>query len=124
MARILVIDDAAVFRTLCRTVLEEAGHKVEDAPDGAEGVRRFRAAPADLVLCDLLMPIQDGCQTIRELRTFSAVPVVVMNGRTSRVPGAKCFEDALQLGANRTLQKPFISSELLGLVRDLLRPAS
>jgi hypothetical protein len=53
MARILVIDDTPLFLTLCRTVLEEAGHEVEVTGDGADGVRRHRGRPADVVACDL-----------------------------------------------------------------------
>jgi DNA-binding response OmpR family regulator len=123
MARILVIDDAPVVLTLCRAVLEEAGHEVEVAGGGAEGVRRHRGRPADLVLCDLIMPDQDGFQTVSALRTFSAVPIVVMGGRLSTYPGARSFEDALLLGADRTLRKPFVGAELLLLVGELLRPA-
>ena len=122
MARILIIDDAPVYRNLCHAVLKGAGHEVEVAADGAEGVHRYRGQPTDLVLCDLFMPVQDGFQTVRELRTFSTVPIVVMDGRGSRYPGAKCFEDALQIGATRALQKPFVEADLLALVGELLQP--
>ena len=122
MTRILVIDDAPVILNLCREILAEVGYEVEGAADGAEGILFFRKRPADLVLCDLLMPVKDGCQTIRELRAFSSVPIVVMNGRGSFLPGLKTYEDALRAGATRTLQKPFTSSELLTMVGEILRP--
>jgi CheY-like chemotaxis protein len=122
MARILVIDDAPVYRTVCRSVLEGAGHEVEVAGGGAEGVARHRGRPADLVLCDLSLPDQDGFQTVRELRAFSAVPVVMTGGRWSYHPGVRTLEDALRVGAERTLRKPFIAAELLAVVSDLLRP--
>jgi CheY-like chemotaxis protein len=124
MARILVIDDAPVFLTVCRTVLEGAGHEVEVADGGAKGVASHRSRPADLVLCDLYMPEKDGLETLRELRAFSAVPVVIMSGRPSLHPGARSFDDALEAGAERTLRKPFVASELLGVVGDLLGSAA
>ena len=71
-----------------------------------------------------IVPIQDGFETVRELRTFSTVPIIVLSGRSSLNPGVRCFEDALQLGADRSLRKPFLATDLLSLVGDLLRPAS
>jgi two-component system, chemotaxis family, chemotaxis protein CheY len=122
VTRILVIDDAPVIFRLCREILTEVGYEVEGAADGAEGMLIFRKRPADLVLCDLLMPVKDGCQTIRELRAISSVPIVVMNGRGSFLPGLKTYADALRAGATRTLQKPFTSSELLTMVGEILQP--
>src|SRR5712671_5182515 len=68
MVCILLIDDDDDFRTMLRTALEQDGYVVEEARNGREGSQRYRTASADLVIIDLLMPEQEGLETIQALR--------------------------------------------------------
>jgi DNA-binding response OmpR family regulator len=121
VARILVIDDDLQLRSLLRLMLEGAGHEVTEAANGAQGVRAFRRRPADVVLCDLIMPVQEGLETIRELKAdFPAVCVVAMSGGCPG-GGLNFLPFAAKFGAAATLPKPFAMHELLGVVGNLLR---
>jgi CheY-like chemotaxis protein len=82
MARILVIDDDPDMRALLEQTLKVAGHEVGLAADGGERVEQYRAQPADLVIADLYMPIQEGLKTIIELRRrFPSVAIIAMSGK-------------------------------------------
>lgn len=120
MAFILIIDDDASIRGVLRTALERAGHRVEQAADGAEGVLRYRAAPADLVITDVFMPGQDGIETIQQLREeFPDCRILAISGGS--VTGANAtLTDAKLFGADATLAKPFSLSQLTSAVDGLL----
>ena len=117
--RVLVIDDEdAVRAALCAT-LSDAGCAVTTARDGAEALEILRAKPADAVLMDIYMPLQDGFEAIRELRRVApAVKIIAISG------GSRGNFDPLKaaemLGADRTLRKPFGIDELLGALTELL----
>src|SRR4051812_16983873 len=109
MAHVLVIDDEAAIRSFVRLALEKAGHRVSEAADGDEGLRAFRADPADLVLCDIFMPEKDGLETIQILRRASpGVPVVAIGGGNYR--GTDFLAVARKLGATAALYKPFAAA--------------
>jgi CheY-like chemotaxis protein len=120
MARVLVVDDEEVVRSLLHSVLEPAGHQVLDASDGAEALRVVRRESVDVVFCDLFMPGQDGMETIRDLRRdFPGVPVVAISGggyggRVDLLPVARL------LGAAQALKKPFRPESVLDAVRQAL----
>ena len=79
MARILVVDDEANIRTMVRIALEKAGHTVEQAADGPEGIERFRdGADWDVVLLDQRMPGMEGLEVLREMRNRDPLARVVM----------------------------------------------
>jgi CheY-like chemotaxis protein len=81
MANVLVIDDDAGIRFLLHKCLTGDGHDVREAEDGVQGVRQYRADPADLVLCDVFMPRKEGLETIRELRTLDPrARIIAMSG--------------------------------------------
>jgi CheY-like chemotaxis protein len=119
MARVLVIDDNASLRALLRLRLEEAGHEVLEAADGDEGLRLYREAGADLVLCDLFLPGKDGVETIRELGEAGGPRVIAMTG-DSDLSAGPLLRIAELLGAVASLRKPFGDEELLGAVRAAL----
>jgi YesN/AraC family two-component response regulator len=115
MAMILVIDDHAAVRTLLRTVLENAGHEVMEAPNGRLGLALYRGKPADLVITDILMPEMNGLDMILELtRAFLNVKVIAISGApdTENALGA-----AKLLGVRHTLYKPFSMEVLLKTVQ-------
>jgi two-component system response regulator (stage 0 sporulation protein F) len=114
MASILIIDDEADIRRLLRVALEGAGHRVWEATNGREGVALYRSAPADVVLVDILMPVQDGLDTILALmQEFINTKVIAMTG----VAGTQGKLDmAKLLGARHTLLKPFNIQTMLSTI--------
>jgi DNA-binding response OmpR family regulator len=121
MARILIIDDDADLRTTLREILEQEGYEVVEAADGREGLRHYLTAPADVVLTDLLMPGQEGVETIGALRRINPqVKIIAMSGG-GQTGGMDFLQVASVLGAERTLQKPFRMQALLAAVQDLTR---
>jgi CheY-like chemotaxis protein len=121
MAKILVVDDDATLRALLAGTLKRAGYDVEQAADGRQAVRAYRASPADLVLTDMFMPEMDGMEAIMMLRReFPDVRIVVMSGG-AYVGTSGILEMAEQLGAARTLAKPIESEDLLRAVEAVLR---
>ena len=118
MARILVIDDDPELRAMLEQTLKTAGYEVISAADGREGVVRQGASPADLVITDIYMPIQDGVETIREFRIrFPKVAIIAMTGR----PDAGIMLSIAQnLAAVGILRKPFAADELIAIVAKAL----
>jgi DNA-binding NtrC family response regulator len=120
MAHILLIDDDSKIRTYLRIVLEGAGHRVDEAADGEKGLRAYQQAPADLVLCDILMPNKEGLETIMELRALHPqVPIIAMSGGL-RMTGVSFLPLAMAFGAACVLNKPFNIETVLTLVQSCL----
>jgi DNA-binding response OmpR family regulator len=120
MANILIIDDDRAFRSTLRLGLEQAGHRVEEAADGSQGVRRHRERPADIILCDLFMPEKEGLETMRELRIDDAgAKIIAMSGGCPRAP-MDFLPLAERFGAVKTLHKPFESKQVLDAVEEVL----
>jgi DNA-binding response OmpR family regulator len=123
MPRILVVDDDPNLRSAIRRMLEPEGFEIEEASDGRTAMRAFRVQPADLVLCDVFMPEEDGLEVLRELaRECSGARVVAMSGggfqgRVDLLPMAQ------GLGATAIIYKPFERAELLAVVRQSLSPS-
>jgi len=111
VARILVVDDDKAVRLLLRAVLERRGHSVVEAENGDEGLRYYRAAPADLVIADIQMPVMDGLQMIKELRgDFPTAKIIAISGEKSRLTAAQTFSQG-------TFQKPLSMEEFLDAVQ-------
>ena len=118
MARILVIDDDPDMRAFLEEILKSAGYEIILAADGREGVERYRASRADLVITDLYMPNQEGLETIRELRTrYPEVAIIAMSGRTAALT---MLSIAQKFGAVGILHKPFLADELIAAVEKAL----
>ena len=122
VTRVLVVDDDVHARTVARAVLEHAGIEVDEAVDGAAGLRAYRDAGYDLVLCDLFMPDVDGLELIRELRRdFPEIKIIAMSagGYHGTVD---LLAVARHLGASEVLPKPFSPWVLVQAVERVLRP--
>ncbi len=118
--RILVIDDDTELRELLVRVLESAGYETSQATNGVEGVRAVESEPPDLVLTDIVMPEQEGIETILQLRASHAdLPVIAMSGGT-RFGSGDYLKIAERLGASVTLAKPFAPADLMAAVSRLL----
>ncbi len=118
--RILVIDDDPVVRGMLVEMLQREGYDVDSAEDGRAGMRRFREQPSALVITDVVMPEQEGLETLMQLRQ-SGRPVKVMAiSGGGRVGPDAYLNSARTLGADAILAKPFGREELLEKVSLLL----
>ncbi|MEK7725854.1 MAG: response regulator [Nitrospirota bacterium] len=114
MPSVLVVDDEDQIRQLIRETLEQAGYDVQEASNGKQGLERYRTTPADLVIMDILMPDQDGLESIMTLRReFPASRVIAITGGSDMIGILNFLDVAKMLGARRTLQKPFDMQTLL-----------
>jgi signal transduction histidine kinase/CheY-like chemotaxis protein len=116
--RILVVDDDATQRTLCRTLLTACGYQVETAINGREGIQRLREEAFDLVLLDMIMePDFDGLRTYETLHVFKPQqPCLIVSGyaETDNV------RRALDLGVRGFVQKPYTLDVMLAAIRSAL----
>jgi YesN/AraC family two-component response regulator len=120
MKRILVIDDEPLVRRLLRRILEAAGYQVSEAENGRRGVELFRENPADLIILDIIMPEQDGLQTMMSLRQeFPDVKVIGISGGDFSSPDGY-LQMADMIGAQRTFSKPIERTALLNTIREIL----
>lgn len=118
MPSILVVDDEGQLRKLIREILEQAGYQISEARDGKEAIQQYRLAPADVVIMDILMPEQDGLETIATLRReFPNVKIIAITGSSEMIGILSYLDVAKMLGAHRTLQKPFEMKALLETVQ-------
>lgn len=119
MRDVLVIDDNDDFRSLLKMALETEGFAVEVAPNGEQGLAMLAKKPAQVMITDIFMPGKEGIETIAEVRRqFPAVRIIAMSGR----PSATNFDPlaiAAELGASKTLRKPFDLDELIEAVKML-----
>lgn len=118
--RILVIDDDPVVRGMLAEMLRREGYDVDEAEDGRAGMRRFREQPATLVITDVVMPEQEGLETLMQLRQASPTVKVIAISGGGRVGPESYLNSARTLGANAILAKPFGREELLEAVTKVL----
>ncbi len=122
MANLLLIDDDKDLREILTMTLVEAGHVVRQAKEGREAVMLFRREPADVVITDLIMPGQEGIETIVALRKERPkLPIIAISGGVEHSP--VYLGIAARLGAQRTLAKPFTIDELLKAIDEVLAQA-
>jgi two-component system, OmpR family, KDP operon response regulator KdpE len=114
---ILVIEDDAAIRNVLRVLLEAEHYRVVEAETAARAAIEARSHRPDLLLVDLGLPDGDGLKVIRDVRTWSAVPIVVLSARTMEAQKIA----ALDVGADDYVTKPFSAPELLARVRAALR---
>ena len=117
MTRILIVDDEPQILRALRINLTARQYDVHVAADGAEALRTAASARPDLIVLDLGLPDIDGVQVIRELRTWTPVPIVVLSGRAD----SRDKVDALDAGADDYVTKPFSIDELLARIRAVTR---
>ena len=117
--RILVVDDEPQLTRVLRTGLKSRGYDVRAAADGLAGFEAFNDWHPDLVITDLAMPNVDGLELCRRLRAISQVPIIVLSAKGEE----KTKVEALDLGADDFVTKPFGIDELFARVRASLRRA-
>jgi CheY-like chemotaxis protein len=118
---LLLIEDDEQLRSIFRQILEGAGYEVVEACNGREGLRRYLATPADVIITDLLMPEQEGLETIEALRQYNPAAKIVAISGGGRLETLDYLRVAKQLGAQIVLRKPFGRDELLEAVHEVLQ---
>jgi len=116
-ARILIVEDEADIRRFVRMALESEGHETFEADGVKRGLIEAGTRRPELVVLDLGLPDGDGVDFIRDLRGWSAIPVIVLSARSSEADKIT----ALDAGADDYLVKPFGAGELMARVRAQLR---
>ena len=114
---ILVVDDEERILNFLRSKLKALGYEVLTARNGLEALEQAQAQEPDLIVLDLLMPRMDGFETLKELRSFSAVPVIILSAKGADVDKIK----GLGLGADDYLPKPFNPDELVARIEAVKR---
>jgi DNA-binding response OmpR family regulator len=119
VTRVLVIDDEAPIRLLCRVNLEAEGMEVLEASDGPKGLEAARREKPDVILLDVMMPQLDGWRVAEHLlddQSTQDIPIIFLTARAEFRDRAR----GLDIGGVDYVTKPFNPLELAGLVRDLL----
>ena len=115
--RILVVDDEVRILNFLVSKLKSSDYDVITATNGLEGLEQIKAQDPDLVVLDVLMPKMDGLAMLKEMRSFSFIPVIILTAKgtdTDRIKG-------LQLGADDYLPKPFNPDELVARIEAIRR---
>src|ERR1044071_1895297 len=116
-ARILVVDDEPQLTRVLRMGLKSRGDDVRVASDGLTGFELFNDWHPNLVITDLAMPNMDGLELCRKLRSISQVPIIILSAKGEE----KIKVEALDVGADDFVTKPFCIDELLARVRAAFR---
>lgn len=117
MTRILLVEDEPDLADPLAYLLRREGFEVEIAEDGPDAVTAFNERGADIVLLDLMLPRMPGTEVCRQIRSTSAVPIIMLTAKDSEVD----IVVGLELGADDYITKPYSSRELLARMRAVLR---
>lgn len=120
--RVLLVDDEERILNFLRSKLTASGYEVLAARNGLEALEQAQAQEPDLIVLDVLMPRMNGFEALKQLRTFSSVPVIILSARGADADRIK----GLNTGADDYLPKPFNPDELVArieAVRRRLKPA-
>jgi two-component system, chemotaxis family, chemotaxis protein CheY len=117
VAKVLVVDDAAFMRLRACKVLQDNGHEVLQAENGADAVRQYAEHRPDAVLLDITMPEMDGLQALKEIRKIDPLARVAM---VTAMGQQAIVMEALRAGAKDFILKPFRPDRVLGALNKLL----
>jgi len=117
MTRILVVEDEESLSEAIAFLLSKEGFEVEIAGNGPSAIEKFDLHGADLILLDLMLPGLSGTEVCRQIRTKSAVPIIMLTAKDSEIDKVV----GLELGADDYVTKPYSSRELIARIRAVLR---
>lgn len=117
--RVLVVDDEPQIHRFLRPALTAVGYEVQMAENGREALRLIATAPPDVVVLDLGLPDMDGKDVLREARSFSKIPIIILSARDQEMEKILAFDT----GADDYVEKPFAIGELMARLRAALRHA-
>ncbi|OOM14608.1 response regulator MprA [Clostridium saccharobutylicum] len=118
--KILIIEDDIEICNLLKEFLEENGYDIKTANTGINGMRELKNAVYNLVILDLMLPFKSGDEILRELRSFSNIPVIILSAKDM----IHTKVDLLRLGADDYVTKPFDLNEVLARIESNLRRCS
>ena len=118
--RVLVVDDEPQIQRFLTVALTAAGFQVQTAETGAQALRLAATGAPDLIVLDLGLPDRDGKDVLRDIRQFSTTPVIILSARDREAEKI----EALDLGADDYVEKPFGIGELTARLRAALRHAA
>jgi DNA-binding response OmpR family regulator len=119
--RLLVIDDDNLVRAALTDILQTAGFEVVTASNGRHGLEVLSTTPVDAIITDILVPEQEGLETIREARQrFPDIRILAISGGGAGGGETQLLRFAESFGADQTLPKPFTGSQLVAAVKELL----
>jgi CheY-like chemotaxis protein len=116
---VLIVEDHPLTREMYQMILEHSGFEVVQAADGAEALLRVRDSAPDLILMDLSMPLMDGWEATRHLKSDSrtaGIPIVVLTAHT----GDDATAQAKRAGCSALMTKPCLPSDLITEIRHFL----
>ena len=116
MAKILIVDDEEKIRFVVKEYAQFSGHEVAEAADGAEAVSLCKDNRFDLLVMDIMMPRVDGFTAVKQIRKFSAMPVIMLSARGEEYDKLFGFE----LGIDDYVVKPFSPKELMARITAVL----
>lgn len=116
--KILFVEDEKDLTLIVADTLREQGYDIITAADGIEGLEKFKAEAADIVVADVMMPKMDGFTMAKEIRKLSpTVPLLFLTAKST----IDDVEEGFEIGANDYLKKPFELRELIVRIKALLR---
>ena len=119
MDKILVVDDEPSVRRLLRAVLSKSGYGVVEASDGDEGLRKALEENPNLIISDVLMPVQDGYQMARNLRDNPAtesVPIIMLTGLNEEKDELKAFQEGVDDYIVKPVRAPVLRARVVALL--------
>jgi DNA-binding response OmpR family regulator len=117
MDRILIIEDNKDVNLMLAETLNCEGYKIKSAYTGIQGIKEAKTEEFDLILLDIMLPFKSGDEVLKEIRTFSDVPVIIISAKD--MVGIKI--DLLKLGADDYITKPFDLGEVAARIASNLR---
>jgi two-component system chemotaxis response regulator CheY len=117
--RVLIVDDAVVMRMMLKDILARGGFEIAgEAPNGPEAIEKYRRLRPDLVTMDIVMPGMDGIAAAKQIIATDPEAKIIMCTSMGQEALAK---EALEAGAKATITKPFRPSDILDVVKAVLR---
>lgn len=119
MTKILLVDDASFMRMMVGNIVKKAGYEVVgEAPNGLEGVKKYKELSPDLVFMDITMPVMNGIEAVKEIKKINPSAKIIM---CSAMGQKTMVVDAIKAGASNFIVKPFQEDKLLEVIQSVLK---